>query len=49
MLYGDGLEPYGFSFFTAVKISTTKTMNKREELMEMVEGEMGNFSQWTKC
>lgn len=23
MLYGDGLEPYGFSFFTAVKISTT--------------------------
>ena len=27
MLYGDGLEPYGFSFFTAVKISTTNSTN----------------------
>ena len=27
MLYGDGLEPYGFSFFTAVKIRTTKDKN----------------------
>ena len=25
MLYGDGVEPYGFSFFTAVKISTTNS------------------------
>ena len=23
MLYGDGVEPYGFSFFTEVKISPT--------------------------
>jgi hypothetical protein len=26
MLYGDGLESQGFSFFTAVKISTTRTL-----------------------
>ena len=26
MLYGDRLEPHGFSFFTAVKISTTGNM-----------------------
>ena len=26
MLYGDGVEPYGFSFFTEVKIIPTDTL-----------------------
>ena len=33
MLYGDGLEPYGFSFSTEVKISPTQCGNKRESFL----------------
>ena len=38
MLYGDGLESQGFSFFTAVKISTTcqKTFTSLEEYDDLV-------------